>query len=228
MPEIIQTTVYTLDELDERARSRARDWYRQVSSDDDWHEAAFEDFERVCEVLGVDLATRTVRLFGGGTRQKLCIWFSGFSSQGDGACFEGTYQYRNGAAREIRAYAPQDDRLAAIADTLQQIQRRNLYALEATITHHGRYTHEYCMAISVERTSDTGQPPTDGADEIVIEALRDLAHWLYRQLELEFDYQTSDEVVDESIEANGYTFTEEGSRFGCGQERVREPDFHSF
>ena len=103
MPEVIQTTVYTLDELDERAKSRARDWYRQASNDDDWYEVVFEDFGRVCEILGVELATRTVGLYGGGTRQKPCIWSSGFSSQGDGACFEGAYSYRKGSAQEIRS-----------------------------------------------------------------------------------------------------------------------------
>lgn len=214
MPEIIQTTVYTFDELDGRAQSRARDWYRQVSTDDDWHEVVFEDFERICDILGIDLAKRTVRLYGGGTRQKPCIWFSGFSSQGDGASFEGSYQYKKGAAREIRSYAPKDERLAAIADRLQRIQRKNLYALEARMTHSGRYYHEYCMEISVERASETYQPPTPDAGEIIADVLRDLARWLYRQLEREYEYQTSDEVVDESIEANGYTFTEVGRRFG--------------
>ena len=87
MPEVIQTIVYTLDELDSHAKERARDWYRQASNDDDWHDAVFEDFERVCEILGVELATRSVCLYGGGPRQKPCIWFSGFSSQGDGACY---------------------------------------------------------------------------------------------------------------------------------------------
>lgn len=214
MPEIVQTTVYTFDELDVPARSRARDWYRQASADDDRHEFVFEDFERICDILGVELATRPVRLYGGGTRQQPSIWFSGFSSQGDGASFEGGYQYRKGAAREIRAYAPRDERLAAIADQLQKIQRKNLYALEAKVTHRGRYYHEYTMEISVERANDTCQPPTPDAEEIVTEALRDLARWLYRQLEREYDYQTSDEVVDEGIIANGYTFTEGGRRFG--------------
>ncbi len=214
MPEIVQTTVYTFDELDGRAQSRARDWYRQASNDDDWYEAVFEDFERICEILGVELATRPVRLYGGGTRQKPCIWFSGFSSQGDGASFEGRYQYKKGASREIRAYAPRDERLAAISDQLQLIQRKNLYALEARMTHRGRYYHEYTMEISVGRASDTYQSPTPDAEEIVAEALRDLARWLYRQLEHEYDYQTSDAVVDEGIIANGYTFTEGGRRFG--------------
>jgi hypothetical protein len=55
---------------------------------------------------------------------------------------------------------------------------------------------------------------TADADEAVTKALRDLARWLYRQLEREYEYQTSDAVVDEAIIANGYTFTNSGRRFG--------------
>ncbi len=214
MPEVIETTVYIFEELDERAQERARDWYRRASAHDDWHATVFEDFERICEILGVDLATRPVRLYGGGTRQKPCIWFSGFASQGDGACFEARYSYRKGASRAIRAYAPRDERLIAITDQLQQVQRKNLYALEARVMHRGRYYHEHSMEIAVERNSDQYQPPTADAEEAVAEALQDLARWLYRQLEQEYDHQMSNKVVDEGIIANGYTFTEAGSRFG--------------
>jgi len=73
------------------------------------------------------------------------------------------------------------------------------------------------MAISVERDSPTAQDMTaDAADaaDAVTEALRDLARWLYRQLEGEYDFLTSDAVVDESIIANEYTFTNDGRRFG--------------
>ncbi|MCA0404757.1 MAG: antitoxin of toxin-antitoxin stability system [Proteobacteria bacterium] len=214
MPEVFETLVYTFDELDECARERARDWYRQTLLHDDWHHVVFEDFERVCEILGVELATRPVRLHGGGFRHRACIWFSGFASQGDGACFEGQYSYRKGATREIRAYAPKDQQLIAIADQLQRIQRQNLYALEARITHRGRYFHEHSMEISVERASQTWQPPTDGAEETLCEALRYLAQWLYRQLEREHEFQMSSGIVDEGLRANGHTFTEDGQKFG--------------
>lgn len=40
--------------------------------------------------------------------------------------------------------------------------------------------------------------------------MRAFADWIYRQLETEYDYQNSDEQVDESIIANEYEFTEEG------------------
>ena len=70
------------------------------------------------------------------------------------------------------------------------------------------------MSISVDRDSPTWQGMTADAGEIVTEALRDLADWLYRQLEREYEYLTSDESVEETIIANEYTFTEAGRRFG--------------
>ena len=72
----------------------------------DWWDCVYDDLERICPILGVTLATTTVRLMGGGTRQKPCIWFSGFWSQGDGACFHGRYAYTPCASLRIREYAP--------------------------------------------------------------------------------------------------------------------------
>jgi hypothetical protein len=70
------------------------------------------------------------------------------------------------------------------------------------------------MTITVERSGSAGPEMTADAEKTVIEALRDLASWLYRQLEHEYDDLTSDETVDEAIIANQYTFTETGQRFG--------------
>ncbi|MGV6876574.1 antitoxin of toxin-antitoxin stability system [Pseudochelatococcus sp. B33] len=214
MSKIIETRVYQLDELSDAARERARAWYREGSLDSDWYDATFEDFEHICEILGLRLKTRPVRLYGGGSRQKPCIWFSGFSSQGDGACFDSFYSYRKEAPRHIRGYAPQDKELHRIADALQAIQRRNFYQLHAEASHRGHYYHEYSMTISVERDSPTYQDMTADAEDVVTETLHDLARWLYRQLEREYEYLTSDEAVDEAILANEYTFTETGRRFG--------------
>nr|WP_295741124.1 antitoxin of toxin-antitoxin stability system [uncultured Acidocella sp.] len=214
MPEIIETTVYRLDELADAAKESAHEWYRRGAPNDGWFEFVYDDFERICDILGVRLKTVPVRLYGGDTRQKSCIWFSGFWSQGDGACFEGRFSYAKATSRKIRDHAPKDEALHRIADTLQAVQRCNFYQLHAEIVHRDRYYHKYCMAISVERDSPLWQDMTADAEETVIETLRDLARWLYRQLEQEYEYLTSDEVIDEAIVANGYTFTEEGCRFG--------------
>ena len=55
---------------------------------------------------------------------------------------------------------------------------------------------------------------TRDAEKVVVEALRDLARWLYRALEGEYIDRTSDTAVDETIAANEYTFTQAGRRFG--------------
>jgi hypothetical protein len=214
MPEIICTTVYHFPELSDAAKEKARSWYRDAAVTDDWWDAVYDDFERICDILGVSLKTLPVRLMGGGIRQKPCIRFSGFSSQGDGASFGATVRYAKGSAREICSYAPKDQALHGIADRLQGAQRQNFYQLSADVTHRGRYYHEYCMTIDVARDSPTGQAPTEGSEETVVEALRDLARWLYRQLEGEYDFLTSDEAVDEGIIINEYTFTDAGRRFG--------------
>ena len=55
---------------------------------------------------------------------------------------------------------------------------------------------------------------TTDAEAAVSEALRDLAFWLYRQLENEYDWLTSDAAVDEALLINEYTFTEAGLHAG--------------
>ena len=214
MPQIIETTVYHLDELPDGARDKARAWYREHIVDDDWFEFVYEDFETICAILGVRLKTRSVPLMNGGTRSKSQVFFSGFWSQGDGACFEAVYSYEKSARRRLIEHAPEDTTLHAIADALQSIQRRNFYHLRADIRHRGHYYHAYSMEITVERDSPTYQNMTADAEETIIEAMRDLASWLYRQLEREYEHQTSDATVDEGIIANEYTFTDAGRRFG--------------
>lgn len=212
MPEVISTTVYHLNELPDGAKDRARAWYREGCLDHDWYDAVYEDFQHISGILGIRLKTRTTRLVGGRTRQDPCIWFSGFWSQDDGAAWEGFYSYRKSAAAELRAYAPKDKTLHRIAEALQAAQRQNFYQLSAEVTHRGNY-HAFTMAVSVTRDSAAAVEITGDAETVVTDALRDLANWLYRQLEQEYEYLTSDEAVDETLIANGYTFTEEGRRF---------------
>ena len=214
MPRIIETTVYELDELSEAAKEKARSWYREHGLFDEWYEFVFEDFQVICGLLGIDLDTRPVRLFGGGTRDDPCIFFRGFWSPGDGASFSGTHGYRPGAAQAIRAHAPEDAALHAIADRLRDLQRRNFFQLTASIRQRGRECHEYAMPITVGRDSPTGQDATADAEDLFTEIMRALARWLYRQLELEYESQTSDEAADEAILVNEWTFTESGGRFG--------------
>ena len=216
MPQVVETTVYKIEELEGRARDKARDWYRDnVLNHTDWHEPVFEDFKTICGILGITLREKAgprLRRSQAGTPSP-CIWFSGFWSQGDGASFEGTWEHAAGCGRRIREHAPIDETLHAIADALSAAQKPNFYQLEASIRHEGRYYHKHCMVFDVQRADDARRDPTDGSESAVANAMRNLARWLYRQLEAEYEAMNSDEAVDETAAGNDWLFTADGEHF---------------
>ena len=202
MPNVIETTVYQFNELNDRAKEKARDWFRNASAGDSFFsESTIEDAKEIGKILGIDIDN---------------VYFSGFCSQGDGACFTGSYEYRKGWKKALKAYVGGDSlpKLLAIGETLQKAQAKNFYELTASATHRGRYSHSGCMAVDVERDSNNYQGMTDDAESDVTDELRCFADWIYSQLETEYEWINSDEVVDESIIANEYTFEIDGSRFG--------------
>lgn len=206
----LEKTVFKFDELDESAQSKALDYFREgACADSWWYESIYEDCRIIFDILGIS-SEKPVRLMNGKTRYEPAIWFSGFSSQGDGACFEGSYSYKKGSAKAIRAHAPQDSELHRIADELQALQRRAFYSLSASVSHRGHYYHSGCTSIDVE---DSRRPYDIDSEleEGVAQALRDLMDWIYQQLESEYEYQTSDDCIRENIAANEYEFDESGS-----------------
>ncbi len=79
MPRTVETVVYAIEELTEAAKDSARAWYRGSCLEHEWYDAVFEDFETICRILGVTLRTSSVRLMGGGTREKPHLWFRGYA-----------------------------------------------------------------------------------------------------------------------------------------------------
>ena len=208
---VVEKEVFQFEELDEGAKEKVRDWYREGAFNESYAwEFVFDHAVRMGEIIGIDIDTHPVKLMGGGTCHNPTIYFSGFWSQGDGACFEGSYHYRKGASKTIRKEAPDDKELHRIADELQDIQRRHFYKLTAVTAHRGYYNHSGCMQVSVEHDDDRYRDIGD-AEDVVTQCLRDFADWIYAQLQAEYEYQASDEVVDENIVSNGYEFNEDGS-----------------
>jgi hypothetical protein len=210
MARTVSKTVFQFDELSDSAKESARAWYRDGALDYDWWEFVYSDAAECGKLMGIDLNQKPVKLMSGATRYDPAIWFSGFSSQGDGACFEAYYSYAKGGVKAIKDRAPLDKELHRIAAELQAIQRENFYRLEARTKQRGHYYHSGCMSVDVGKAD--GSDCNETAETAVTQALRDFADWIYRQLESEHDYQVADEQVDESIRANEYEFDEDGSR----------------
>ena len=199
---IIQTPVYQYSELSAAAHENARQWWRETSAADTFFaEPVIEDAAECAAILGLEIDTRNGRP---------AVYWSGFSSQGDGASFVGRYRYAKGAARNIRKHAPKDAVLHAIADRLQRLQHKYFFGVTATITAGGStYCHAYTMQACAEH--DTRAVSAEDEKEF-LECFRDFANWIYRGLESENEYVNSDEYVAETIEANEYEFTVSGRR----------------
>ena len=189
---------YQYAELDDAAKEKARDWYRTATEGDSfWSETVLEDATTIGEILGIDFEDRN---------GKPNIFFSGFYSQGDGACFEGYWSYKPGMVKTITKDYPEDKELHRIAKELSKLARRTFFTVSARVKHSGHYYHSGCM--SVESQNDKGPD----VEKDVYQVLRDFADWIYKSLEMEWDYQNSDDQVAETIEANEYEFTKEGER----------------
>jgi hypothetical protein len=205
----VETKIFTFNELSESAKEVAREWWRQCENEDSSsQEFVYDDAAAIAELFGLDIRTRPVKLMGGWTRYDPCIYYSGFSSQGDGACFEGTYRYRKGALKAVKEYAPQDETLHGIVAQLQALQKRNFYRVVCTTKHSGHYYHSGCMRVDCENSHDSYLPVVD--EDGFVDCLRNFADWIYDRLEAEYDWTMADEQVDDSIIANEYEFTENG------------------
>jgi hypothetical protein len=182
---IRETKVYKFNELPKDAQQKAIEKFRETNLDYEWYDYVYDDFKTLCALMGI-------------TVDK--IYFSGFWSQGDGACFEGSYNYKADAIQAVKDHAPQDKELHSIVSTLQGIQKETANSLFLTVKHLGHYYHYNCTDFNVDRNDAVDL--TDAQEKGIIEAFKDLMKWLYRTLNQEYDYLQSDEAIKETFDCN--------------------------
>jgi hypothetical protein len=211
MPRVMETTVYKFDELADTAKEKARQWYREAGSGDtDWAEFTIEDAVRMAALMGIEIDTHEVTLMGGGKRQDPTVYWSLGYCQGDYAAFEGYYKYAPKAPAKLRKETGgSEGELIALAERLQALQKPLRYALTARVKYH----HYYGLQIEAEANTASGASLEVSAEQEkeLKEIFRDFNRWIYDRLRAEHEYQNADEQVDETIRANEYEFTEEGS-----------------
>lgn len=227
-----EQTEFKFSELSDRAKAHARDQRREWNVELDWWDSTYDDAVDIANMMNISIDTRTVKLYGGGIRQEPDIFFTGFWSQGDGACFSGRWSPADSPIdllNKVMAHAPQDERLHEIAFAFAELSERHgpegeeNGAVSVRITRSGNYCHEYSVDIDVEffepRELNDFQMMTwealrrgrgmDTFEDDVKEALRDFMRWIYRQLEAEYEWLTSDEAIDEALA--DITFDEDGN-----------------
>lgn len=184
----IEVKLYQYSELSEKSQECAREWYRKALADDDdfWSGFCIDDCKEQLKPLGFDIDK---------------IYFSGFWSQGDGACFEGTWR-----ASDVKAEEPENEELKGIAATIAPWVLK-MPNLSFTVKYEGYYSHENCTEFAFY---DDGEDMFENVE--LVKAARECMRWCYRELEKAYDYENSDEVVADNIEANEYEFLENGEK----------------
>lgn len=179
--------LYQFHELSDKAKERARNWYREGLSDSEWYGYELEFWGDVCEAFGI---------------YDPKIAFRGFWSQGDGASFTGTFRPENIA--QSLADVCRDDAVIALHARLRALQHPEDYSAKVYLSS-GMYVFSGMMECEDRETGGNGQHEHE-----LCGILRALADRIYRSLEAEWKYLNSDESVDEVIAENDYYFHESG------------------
>lgn len=175
------------------------DQYRYINVEhDEWWDCIYDDWKEKLADVGVRVDD---------------IWFSGFSCQGDGACFEGC----------IEDFSLFMEKHLLVEDyPFPYAFEKHGGDVSCSAKHSGHYYHAYSTDISVEVEDTYIDGDTEDLKEItllaleeqfslqdfektVTEILRDYMKDIYTDLEKEYDYLSSEEAVLESLVANGIT-----------------------
>ncbi len=172
------------DDQKEKVINKNREWNVQDSV---YHEFIIEDAKEIGAMMGIDIKN---------------VYFSGFYSQGDGACFTGGFSHVKNIVKNIKEHCGNTDKeLIRIAEEISTLFRKSFYTAQGAIGHSGHYYHERSMYIDC----DFDQKGSFDEDDWM-EVFSDFALWIYKRLEKEYEYLTSDEQVAESLIANEVEF----------------------
>ena len=162
--ETITTNVYTIGELSEVAKEKARDWYRDVYGDD--------------PMLPAHMQNLTAE------------------------------------ALEERGYKIEGHRVDVYYD-LNYVQRSGFYFTGVIVKDDVRYTvSQRGMGYTCFITYEDANGEMFDAPQAVRDDVKAVNKEMLARGRAELEYQDSAEYIDEALEANEYTFTIDGKRFG--------------
>lgn len=189
-------------EIPQHIKKKLVEKHYGFNTDHDWWDSVYDDFTSDMEAIGIEVDK---------------MYFSGFWSQGDGACFEGGV---SDWGKFLTHMGYEDATLTKHAEDTWYLK----------VVHSGHYYHENCTSFSSimwlpsnvddEDFSDVWSPHEVGeVRDIVWRTLlckyieenlcsefegrfKGHMHNLYRRLEKEYDHLTSEECILESLNAN--------------------------
>lgn len=105
MPSIHETILYKFDELSTESKEKAITSFQENDSHlgYDWHEDTINDFKTILELIGY---------------YDITCYFSGFHSQGDGACFSARFSRNKRCLEKVKSYCPKEQEIIYIIEKI--------------------------------------------------------------------------------------------------------------
>lgn len=188
--KVLQTKVCEFSELSKDAKAKAVESLRDINVDYcNWHDYIIKDYTKKLEALGY---------------RDIKILYSGFWSQGDGACYTATvdiYEW-------LKAH-----KLSNKYKALFNVSKEG--GISAKISHSSLYY--YSTSTSLEESgiweeSEKVQAQYYEIEKLILAEREQLGNELYRGLESAYNEETEDDQVINTIEANEYRFLEDGTQ----------------
>lgn len=195
----IEVEVFTFAELSDDAKERAREWFRQGIQFDtiDIIECTILD---AAKLLGITIDRPRSRRTG---------YAIDWNTNPVGAAFVGSWRAADVKPGAIQKEWPKESTLHVIARDLEAVAAEFPDAYANCDTGRGCFQR-------VEAYAEVGDDPDDCGDDVaqlVVDSLTSFAHWMATTINADYEWQLSDECVDESIKANGYEFTAAGEAY---------------
>lgn len=206
----ITINLFGIGELSEDAQLAAFEKYRDYNVQDCiWYDSVLEDFKNICATIGIAIP-------------KKDISFRGFWSQGDGSAFNSSIKaedfIKGIIVQSWREYAPklefEFEPFPCRNWLLALIANGNIDCdMETKIPNRGywiNYNADYIFEPFRSKQYAHIDAELEKLDKWVKRCLERLNAHLYKSLQVEYEYHTSDAALKETFEINNYLFTEDG------------------
>ena len=186
----VSLKIYNIDELDAKVRERVIEDYRDILVDHDWWEPVYEGFREDMREHGMEGE----------------LYFSGFWSQGDGACFVSETVDTDMLVRKLYelGWDIPEDALLYSGDYSVRISK-----VHASFAN--RYDHEFTIEAVVTHEGDRiSDYDINKLENVLTEWIRTTCKKTYKDLEAYHDELINDEAILETIRENEWMFTDTG------------------
>lgn len=196
MPKEKTITLFSYDELQPKIQEKVLERLRYTNVDfDQWDDYIIEDWQdEKLPALGFDDAK---------------ISYSGFCSQGDGASFT--------AKVNILTWLKVNKNLKQNKELVKFLKNESESCyIEINVVRSSRqYSHEYTVSIEsdghlYDNVPDKVTKQVDDLNPAILQNVHEISRMIYRELEKDYIYQTSDKAIIEAIKLNEWTFRENG------------------